>query len=71
MNFGHCRFVYNKKLKERINIYKKYKKDCLALRDYSFIKETQKRCQCFYQYSLRRNPDVKRKRNHNYHVRYS
>src|SRR5665648_316397 len=40
-NFGHCRFVYNKMLEERTNIYKKYKNDSQALRDYSFKTEKQ------------------------------
>lgn len=41
MNFGHCRFVYNKMLEERNTIYKKYKDDSQALRDYSYKTEKQ------------------------------
>ena len=41
MNFGHCRFVYNKMLEERKDIYEKYKNDKQALRDYSYKTEKQ------------------------------
>lgn len=41
MNFGHCRFVYNKMLEEKKDIYKKYKDDKQALRDYSYKTEKQ------------------------------
>ena len=41
MYFGHCRFMYNKILEERKNIYKKFKDDNQALRDYSYKTEKQ------------------------------
>ena len=41
MNFGCCRFVYNKMLEERENIYQKYKNDKQGLYDYKYKTEKQ------------------------------
>ena len=41
MNFGCCRFVYNKMLEERTNVYKKYKNDKQGLHDYKYKTEKQ------------------------------
>ena len=41
MNFGCVRFVYNKMLEERKDIFRKYKNDKQALRDYTYKTEKQ------------------------------